>query len=284
MFEKSFPQIAENIFHICSGERKMDREKIRLKFQDHVSYYDLSDPKIRLKIDHTYRVADLCKRIAGSLSMSEELIEVAWVCGMLHDIGRFEQVRRFHTFMDSESVDHAKFGVQLLFGEKKLIRRFLEETKWDEQIKNAICWHSAYQLPENLKEAPFCRILRDADKLDILRANLETPLEDIYNVTTEELRTGEVTPEVMEAVKKHHTVLRSKKKSPVDHVVGHICLTFELVYPESRKILKEQGYLERMLHFTSENPKTCEQFEEIRAEMQRYLETEYERRRRTDGN
>ena len=262
----------------------MNREKIRSEFQSYVSHYDPSDPKIRLKIDHTYRVADLCERIAGSLSLSEEMTEIAWICGMLHDIGRFEQVRRFHTFLDAESVDHAKLGAEILFGEEQLIRCFLEETKWDEQIRDAIYWHSAYQLPENLKEDPFCRIMRDADKLDILRVNLETPLEEIYNVTTKELRTSEVTPEVMEAVKGHHTVLRSKKKSPVDHVAGHICLTFELAYPESRKILKEQGYLDRMLHFESENPVTCQQFETIREEMQRYLETGDERRKGTDGN
>ena len=33
----------------------------------------------------------------------------------------------------------------------------------------------------------YCNILRDADKIDILRVNVETPLEDIYNVTTAEL-------------------------------------------------------------------------------------------------
>ena len=203
--------------------------------------------------------------------MSEEEITVAWTCGMLHDIGRFEQVRRFHTFMDAESVDHAKFGAELLFGEEKLIRRFLDEADWDRRIQDAIYWHSAYRLPDSLKEDLFCHILRDADKLDILRVNLETPLEEIYNVTTEELRQSVVTPEVMDAVKGHHTVLRSVKKTPVDHVVGHICLTFELVYPESRKIVREQGYLDRMMQFESENPKTLEQFGEIREEMQRYL-------------
>ena len=80
-----------------------------------------------------------------------------------------------------------------------------------------------------------------------------------------------VTLEVMDAVKEHHTVLRSVKKTPVDHVVGHICLTFELVYPESRKIVRKQGYLDRMMHFESKNPKTLEQFGQIREEMQRYL-------------
>ena len=105
----------------------MNREKIRSEFQSYVSHYDPSDPKIRLKIDHTYRVADLCERIAGSLSLSEEMTEISWICGMLHDIGRFEQVQRFHTFLDAESVDHAKLGAEILFGEEQLIRRFLED-------------------------------------------------------------------------------------------------------------------------------------------------------------
>ena len=41
--------------------------------------------------------------------------------------------------------------------------------------------------------------------------------------------------------------------------------------PESRKIVRKQGYLDRMMHFESKNPKTLEQFGQIREEMQRYL-------------
>ena len=44
---------------------------------------------------------------------------------MLHDIGRFEQIRRFGTFNDVQSVDHAEFGADLLFKEG-LIRKFAE--------------------------------------------------------------------------------------------------------------------------------------------------------------
>ena len=251
----------------------MNRNRIKSEFKNYVSAYDSQDPKIRLKIQHTYKVADLCERIARSLLLSGKDIEIAWVCGMLHDIGRFEQIRRFHTFNDADSVDHAKFGTELLFGEEQLIRKFVEETNRDRVIRNAICWHSAYRLPEDLSEEEkvFCQILRDADKLDILRVNLETPLEDIYNVTREELRKSQITPEVMEAVMEHHAVLRSVKKAPVDHVVGHICLTFELVYPVSREILKEQGYLDRLMYFESTNPETQRQFDVIRREMEKYL-------------
>lgn len=81
--KKHFRRLQKAFFGHAQG-REMNREKIRSEFQSYVSHYDPSDPKIRLKIDHTYRVADLCERIAGSLSLSEEMTEISWICGMLH--------------------------------------------------------------------------------------------------------------------------------------------------------------------------------------------------------
>ena len=40
------------------------------------------------------------------------------------------------------------------------------------------------------RTAMFCHILRDADKIDILKVNVEFPLEEIYNVDTEVLYQG----------------------------------------------------------------------------------------------
>ena len=62
-------------------------------------------------------------------------------------------------------------------------------------------------------------------------------------------------------------MLRSLKKTAVDHVVGHISLVFELVYPKSIEIVKKQGYLEKLLHFPSKNPVTRQQFAQIREKM-----------------
>ena len=66
--KKHFRRLQKAFFGHAQG-REMNREKIRSEFQSYVRHYDPSDPKIRLKIDHTYRVADLCERIAGSLSL-----------------------------------------------------------------------------------------------------------------------------------------------------------------------------------------------------------------------
>ena len=84
----------------------IDRERVKQAFQEYTGTYDIHDEKIRLKVEHTYRVADISEQIAEKLGLSEEDIALAWLIGMLHDIGRFEQLRRFHTFVDSQSIMH----------------------------------------------------------------------------------------------------------------------------------------------------------------------------------
>ena len=140
-------------------------------------------------------------------------------------------------------------------------------------VENAIRNHSAFRIDERLDDytVMFCNILRDADKVDIFRVNVDTPAEDIYNVTTEELKNSQVSPDVMAAFDERHAVLRSCKKTAVDHVAGHIALTFELVYPISLQIAKERGYLDKMMAFESDNEVTGKQFEEIRAKLNEYV-------------
>ncbi len=253
----------------------IDREKAERVFAAYVENYNSQDEKVRLKIEHTYRVAALCEQIAKSAGCSAYEVELAWLTGLLHDVGRFEQLRNYGTFNDAQSIDHAAYGADILFQEGK-IRDYITDSEEDELIENAVRFHSAYRLPESLDERTrkFGNILRDADKIDILKVNVDFSLEDIYNVTTEDLRNAEVTKEVMESLKEKHATLRSLKKTSVDHVVGHISLVFELVYPESLRIVNEQGYLEKLLSFQSWNEKTRAQFQEIRAIMEEYLAIE----------
>lgn len=67
-------------------------------------------------------------------------------------------------------------------------------------------------------------------------------------------------------------MLRSLKKTPVDHLVGHISLVYELVYPISRKLVYEQGYLDKLMNFQSELSETNAQFAKIREKMAAYIE------------
>jgi len=192
--------------------------------------------------------------------------DMAWTMGMLHDIGRFEQIRRYNTFSDADSVDHAQLGADLLFKENLLADFGEFEEAEKEILEVAIRNHSNYRiqlgLPETLQN--YCHILRDADKIDIFRVNYETPLEDIYNVTTKDLKNAEVSSAVKQCFYEKHAVLRSLKETSIDNLVAHICMVYELVYPISVKIAKEQGYLNNLLQFESENPNTQEWFAYMR--------------------
>lgn len=250
----------------------IDRNKAKKVFDDYVEKYDSSDEKIKLKIDHTYRVSELCEKIAISLGLSNEELDIAWLTGLLHDIGRFEQVKRYGTFNDFKSVDHAKLGVDILFNEGK-IRDFIDDTSEDELIKKTIDNHNVYKIPEDIskREKTFINILRDADKIDIFKVNVTVPPEEIYNVTKEEIYTSQITKEVLENFKREDTILRTLKKTAVDNIVGLISLVFGLVYDESIRIVEEQKCLKEMLEFESENDVTSKQFEELRAIVSEYI-------------
>lgn len=248
---------------------------VEKNFTEYVAWYDITDAKIRLKKEHTYCVAALCREIAVSIKLSEADCELAWLCGMLHDIGRFEQVKRFGTFLDSESVDHAQFGADLLFKEglwEKIVPEDMDSNK--DLIEKAIRVHNVYRLPDELTEREylFATILRDADKVDILRANCETPTEQVYNVTTEELKQSLVSEDVKQAFKERRCAKRHDKTTPVDHLVGHVCLTFELVYKRSVELMYEQGYLFRLMDFSSDMESTNAWFSYMREEMKNVYE------------
>ena len=88
--------------------------------------------------------------------------------GLWHDIGRFEQFRKYKTFNDLESEDHAELSVLLL----ENMEFMLNVSEGNKQIIiESIRHHSKIDLPENLdKQAVlFSQILRDADKLDIYK-------------------------------------------------------------------------------------------------------------------
>ncbi len=230
----------------------IDRQRAEAAFRDYTSSYDLNNSMIRHKVEHTFRVAGNCERIAASLGMNGEDVAFAWFLGLLHDIGRFEQVRRFGTFIDSVSVDHAEFGADLLFREN-LIDSFLTENLQEDELfllETAIRLHNKLTLPEDLnqKTRRFCEIIRDADKADIFRVVAELPFEERIGTSKALFQeSGEASEAVMDCVRQHRCIPRSLRKTRFEGHISHCCLAFELVFPETRRIVREQGLLNRLL-------------------------------------
>lgn len=75
-----------------------DFDAAKEAFEAYLDEYDREDDKIHLKIVHTYGVVDDAEEISRRMGLAEEDVQLAKVIGLLHDIGRFEQIKRFDSF------------------------------------------------------------------------------------------------------------------------------------------------------------------------------------------
>lgn len=135
------------------------------------SFRELSEEQknnFNIKKEHSLRVSELVRFLAQKLDLPENESKIAFVSGVFHDIGRFGQLIEFNTFDDSKSVDHAEFGIEILKKEGFIKEVGIED---EELIYTAILWHNKLELPNKLtdRELLHAKLLRDADKLDILR-------------------------------------------------------------------------------------------------------------------
>lgn len=139
------------------------------EFINYVSNYDLNNIKIKLKYDHSIRVMNLMIKYAKELGFASYEVELASVIGLLHDIGRFEQLKEYDSFNDKETIDHANLGVKLLF-EDNLIKKFWSNKNDYELIKFAIKNHNKLNIEKcnNEKFLKYAKLIRDTDKIDIL--------------------------------------------------------------------------------------------------------------------
>ncbi len=124
---------------------------------------------MQLKRAHTAFVVKNAELIAEGEGFSPREREVSLAAALLHDTGRYEQLRRYNTFRDSDSVDHAVFSHDIV-----------REKGWtdDPAVLDAVLWHNRRDLPARMEPltAVAAQTVRDADKLDIFRV-LEDQLE-----------------------------------------------------------------------------------------------------------
>ena len=138
-------------------------------FNDYAKTFELKNKNIMRKFHHSYRVMEFSIEIAKSLDLNEEDIRVIGIAGLFHDIARFEQWTQFETYIDSKSFDHGDMGYDIT--KELFIDKFDLNSEEKEIVLKAIKNHNKYKVDTNLteKELLFSNIIRDADKLDIIK-------------------------------------------------------------------------------------------------------------------
>lgn len=223
----------------------IDIENAKKVFYEYVKKYNAKDGKIALKINHIIRVSSISKGIAETLNMSEEDIKLAEFIGLLHDIGRFEQIRVYNTFYDKDSVNHAEYGVKVLF-EDGLIENFNVEEKYYKIIKLAILNHNKSRIENGLneKELIHAKIIRDSDKLDIYNVLLTDTVQNTYECET--LENEEFSEEIVREFKEDNLIIYKNMQTNADLWIAHIAYVFDFYFRESYIKLKEKDYINKL--------------------------------------
>ena len=205
----------------------IDLKKATEAFDNYVSKYDKDNIRIKGKYEHTYRVCKESLEISKSLNLSEEDTNLAYLIALLHDIGRFEQLRKYNTFCDLKSIDHAELGCHILFGDG-LIKKFISDRSYDEIIKKAIFNHNKYGIEENLNERELLhsKIIRDSDKIDII--NMSIISNAIVSVDDEE-----ITSLVEDDFFKCKPVKHEHRKTNNDAIIIRLAFIYDLNFDYS---------------------------------------------------
>ena len=231
----------------------IDIENAKKVFDEYVSNYDPTVGRIKLKIEHIKRVAENIKNIALEQGLDSEQIKLAEIIGLLHDIGRFEQVRLYDTFSDKISVNHGEYGVKVLF-EDGLINKFNLNEKEKEIVKLAILNHNRDKIQEGLDDEQllYAKMIRDADKLDIYYTMCKYDFKDTFWYP--DFDCEEISDLIMNEFKNDKKVNYADIKNNADVIVIFYAYVYDLYFETTKNILKEKNYLEK---FTE---KVCENF------------------------
>lgn len=256
----------------------IDIKKAKRVFREFLNKYNNDeDPGFKLKVIHTEYVTENAKNIAIKLNLSKEDVELAELIGLLHDIGRFEEITYLKEF-DGEKFDHASYAVKMLF-EDNLIREFIEDSSYDEIIKVAIDNHSRLSIQEGLDSRMLlhAQIIRDADKLDNFRVKIDEKIENIFPGKVrnqEEMESSIVSQRVLEKVKSHKSVALNDRKTALDYWVCVLAFVFDLNFVESFMIVKSNNYIDTLVdRFDYKNRETRDKMNEIRTIINSYVES-----------
>lgn len=250
--------------------------KAQKSFKEYLKNYNIEDGNIKLKIKHTYEVVNKSNYISMGLDLNQENTELAQLIALLHDIGRFEQVKQTSDFLDSKDFDHASYGIKVLF-EENLIRKFVEDNQYDDIIKKAIYNHNKYKIEENLNDVELLhsKIIRDADKLDNFRVKETEHFSNIfpskYNPQT--INFELISPKVYNDFMDHKCIRLEDRQTQIDFWICVIAFIFDLNFNISLKYVKENHYIDILIdRIEYKNDDTKLKMEKIRKCANKYLE------------
>lgn len=232
-------------------------QQLREWFKDYTkSFYggdDYINDNIRVKVVHTFKVAQEMDELALQLGLDSRSRDLAVITGLLHDCGRFEQLAKYRTFQDAKSEDHAALGLRVI-QDNSLLCGLTEQEQGS--VAAAILNHNLRKV--DFEKFPPARqvlvkMIRDADKIDIFRVIqqsydqfLKNPTKGAVLVAEFGQETGECSEDVVEDVLNRRQVSHHQIKSLDDRKLLQLCWVYDLNFPQSLEKIIKRGYIKQL--------------------------------------
>jgi hypothetical protein len=251
----------------------MNQDNIRFFrswFEDYTNKFPSESAEVeanlRYKKEHSLRVRDHMLTLGRALQLDTNQMFLAEVIGLFHDVGRFTQYVTYHTFKDHLSIDHAKLGLSVLEREQIFLGRVNEREK--EVILKAIRNHNQRVIHESVggNALLFCKLIRDADKLDILDQVInfyENPWRTPYFAVEANHQDERYSPEIIQGILSGKQISYTSVKTPVDIKLARLAWLLDLSFPTASEIAKRKQFRERLWAFIPETEETLKVFQYI---------------------
>ena len=208
---------------------------------------------LKLKEDHTHRTCCEILWLASQMKLNPLQTRIAETIALFHDIGRFEQFVRYQTYNDARSIDHCQFALQVI--RKTGVLEELEHKEKD-IIETAIEHHGSLELPGNLDSEVllFSRLIRDADKIDILHIvtgyyeqYVENPQDFLFELEFPD--TDEYSSDVLSDVLNGRRTDYKKLHTLNDMKLLQLGWVYDVNFAATLKRIKQRELLEKLVRF-----------------------------------
>lgn len=200
-------------------------------FDKYFMEYDINNKMIQNIYNHSYRVLHQSDEISFTLNLDEDDNYLACLIALLHDIGRFKL---------DDKIDHSLTGVQILFDENKIKDYNVQESDY-EIIKKAILNHNKYSIEDDLtvREKLHCKIIRDADKIDILYSYSENELKL-------ESDDSIISDNIHNDFFRHKMIDIQKCNTINEKAISLLSLVYDLNYDYSKGYIYDKNYITKI--------------------------------------
>lgn len=250
----------------------MNLKEAEKEFEIFAKQYDLNYPKMKRKYKHSIRVMNNAGKIAESLNLNKDEIELSKLIGLLHDIGHFETIKINDILKENTKIDHGDLGVEILQN-NSYIRKFIQEEKYDSIILKAIKNHNKFKIEEGLseKELLFARIIRDADKLDIFFEGAE--IFWTKSEIVDEINCSTISDDIFSDFKNNCLIDRKNIKTKLDGIISFIGQMYDINFIYDFEVIKKEDYINKILDkFNIKDEITLSQINEVRKIANKYIE------------